>query len=127
MNTVGVVLAQTVIAAYRNRFDGDCGAYRLSEEFKMHDVVQDWLFQADALQTFFAAYKPKIDVFNLREHYEESYAFIGRELHRLIDEKFSGTYKGADIVLENLGCHWDGAQYIRFDLSLEGIAQRWNR
>ena len=127
MNTVGVVLAQTVIAACRSRFEGDYDAYHLSEEFKMHHVVQDWLFQADALQTYFAAYRDKIDVFNLREHYNESYAFIGKELHRLIDEKFRGKYKGADIVLENLGCHWDGAQYIRFDLHLDGIRQIWEQ
>jgi hypothetical protein len=120
-NTIGVVLAQTVIASYYNRFQNHLDKYKLSEEFKMRSILCDWFFQANVLRDFLRETENKIDPFALGKHYEEAKNYVLDGLKRLFDMKFGGKYKGADIHIDDLFFNWDGIFYIRAHVSLNGI------
>lgn len=120
-NTIGVVLAQTVIASYYDCFRKDNEKFRLSEEFKMRSIVCDWLYQANVLRSFLAETKGKIDPFVLGENMDAVRKYFADHLQKLIGEKFGGKYKGADIIVDNLFFNWDGVFYISLHVSLEGI------
>lgn len=120
-NTIGVVLAQTVISSYYNRFENCLDKYKLSEEFKMRSIVCDWLFQANVLREFLKETENKIDPFALEKHYDEAKNYVLKRLNRLIDLKFGGKYKGSDIKIDELFFNWDGVFYIRAHVTLNGI------
>lgn len=120
-NTIGVVLAQTVIASYYNRFQDNYEKFRYSEEFKMRSIVCDWLFQSNVLRTFVKETEGKIDPFALGDRHDEVVKYFVNHLNELIDEKFGGTYKGADIAIDHLYFNWNGVFYINFYIKLEDI------
>ncbi len=120
-NTIGVVLAQTVIASYYNRFCDNYEKFKLSEEFKLRSIVCDWLFQANVLRTFLKETKDKIDPFVLDDHYDAVKDYFVNHLNQLICEKFHGKYKGANIAIDNLYFNWNGVFYINFYIKLEDI------
>lgn len=120
-NTIGVVLAQTVIAGFYDRFSGSYEKFRLSEEFKLRGIVSDWLFQSNALRNFLAQTKGRIDPFALREHYAEARGSLKEHLQKLVRRKFGETYKGAEIVIDSLEFSWDGVFYISLHVALEKI------
>ncbi|WP_411678344.1 DUF4127 family protein [Caproicibacter sp.] len=120
-NTIGVVLAQTVIASYYNRFLGNAEKFRLSEEFKMRSIVCDWLYQANVLRSFLAETKGQIDPFALGGNRGSVEKYFRDRLNKLIREKFGGSYRGADIVIDDLFFQWDGVFYINLHVQLETI------
>jgi hypothetical protein len=120
-NTIGVVLAQTIIASYYNRFCDSYEKFRLSEEFKLRAIVSDWLCQANVLRSFLAETNGKIDPFALREHSGEAHDYFIDHLNELIRQKFAGKYKGADIVIDRLTFNWDGAFYFSLHVTLENM------
>lgn len=120
-NTVGVVLAQTVIAGYYGRFSGSYEKFRLSEEFKLRSIVCDWLCQSNVLRAFLAETKSRIDPFALRGHYGEAREYFKEHLDELVLRKFGGKYKDADIVIDSLEFSWDGAFYISLHVALEKL------
>lgn len=123
-NTIGVVLAQTVIAAYYDRFAKRAEQLRRSEEFKLRSIACDWFFQANALRSFLAqneAAETRIDPFRLGGGYDAVRQFIMEQLRRQFLEKFGSSYKGAAIVLDDLYFSWDGVFYIGASVKLEGF------
>lgn len=120
-NTIGVVLAHTVIASYYNRFEGLPHKYRLSEEFKLRSLVCDWLFQANALRRFLKETGGRLDPFALGTQYDEVKKSILDRLNQLLMDKFGGKYKGAPILIDDLFFNWDGIFYVRAHVTLEGI------
>ena len=121
-NTIGVVLAQAVIASYYDRFDADEEHFRLSEEFKLRSIVCDWLYQSNVLPRFLLAAAGKIDPYALQDHYEDVREYFEKDLKKMAEEKFGGRYKGASIAIRNLSFNWDGVFYIDFDVKLDGLA-----
>lgn len=119
-NTIGSVLAKTVIASYYHCFKNDPVKYHLSEEIKIRDIVCDWLYQSNVLFRFIIQTQNKIDPYKLGENYDQTVRFFENGLNELIDQKFNGSYKGAKIILQNLRFNWDGVFYIDFDIKLEG-------
>ncbi|WZL79134.1 DUF4127 family protein [Eubacteriales bacterium mix99] len=120
-NTIGVVLAQTVLASYYHRFQKSLRQFRLSEEFKLRSIVCDWLYQSNVLRSFLKETKGKLDPFALGENREATCSYFREHLDGLIHLKFGGKYKGADIVLDHLSFDWDGANFINLHVSLENI------
>lgn len=120
-NTIGVVLAQTVIAAYYDRFASDPGRFRLSEEFKLRSIVCDWLYQSNVLHRFLLETAGEIDPYALRDSYGSVKEYFELHLKEMIEEKFGGRYKGAGIAVRNLSFSWDGVFYIDFDIELNGL------
>lgn len=51
-NTIGVVLAQLVIASYYNGFCGRPEQLRRSEEFMASRLASDWLYQSNVLHRY---------------------------------------------------------------------------
>ncbi len=121
-NTIGVVLAQTIIASYYGRFADDPVRRRLSEEFKLRGIVCDWLFQSNVLLRFLRETAGKIDPYALRGDYGSVKAYFETHLKESIEEKFGGRYKGAAVAVRNLSFDWDGVFYINFDVGLDGPA-----
>lgn len=120
-NTIGVVLAKTVIASYYQCFENNYEKYRKLEETKVRDIVCDWLYQSNILFRFILETQDRINPYHLEASYNETVAYFEEGLNRLISEKFGGTYKNAPMVLKNLRFNWDGVFYIDFDVELEGV------
>lgn len=120
-NTIGVVLAQTVISSYYDCYDKDYELFCLAEEFKLRNIICDWLYQSVVLQIFMRDKNPAIDPYSLGSHYNGVKKFFVQEIRKQIQLKFDGMYKGAEIRLENLYFNWDGVFYINFDIKLKGI------
>lgn len=117
-NTIGVVLAKTVIASYYQCFKNDNKKYQLLEEIKVRDIICDWLFQSNLLFKFILNTVNRINPYQLKSNYEETKHFFENGLNEMIIEKFQGYYKGAPIVLKNLRFDWDGVFYIDFEIEL---------
>lgn len=118
-NTIGVVLAQTVIASYYNRFQDNYEKFKLAEEFKVRNIICDWLYQANVLRAFLAETKDSIDPFHLGNRYGEVVNYFTQHLYEKIEELFNGRYKGTKIVIDNLYFNWDGVFYINFNIKLD--------
>jgi len=121
-NTIGVVLAQTVISSYYHRFCDDYEKFKLSEEFKLRSIVCDWLFQSNVLHTFLFETKDKINPFALLEQYDKVQDYFITHLNQMILDKFSGKYKAADIIIDHLSFNWDGVFYVNMHVRLDDIA-----
>jgi hypothetical protein len=120
-NTIGVVLAQTAIASYYHNFSDSYEKFKLSEEFKLRSIVCDWLFQSNVLRTFLKETKDKINPFALDDSYEQVKNYFITHLTQMINEKFKGKYKGADIAIDHLYFNWNGVFYINFYIKLENM------
>ena len=120
-NTIGVVLAQAIIASYYHRFTENYEKFKLSEEFKLRNIICDWLYQSNVLHKFLLQSKDKIDPYALAGDYENVKQYFVNHLNEWILDKFNGKYKGAKIVIHNLSFNWDGVFYINFDIELDGL------
>ena len=120
-NTIGVVLAQTVISSYYHRFSNDYEKFKRAEEFKLRSILCDWLFQSNVLHTFLLETQGKINPYALQTHYDEVENYFINHLNQMVLEKFNGKYKGADITIDHLYFNWDGVFYINFYVKLEDI------
>lgn len=120
-NTVGQVLAETVIASYSNGYVGMPKQYRAMEQMKMHAMVSDWLFQSNVLHRFLLETQGRIDPYALREHYDETLAYVTKGLNRILAEKFGEAYKGASVELTDVFFNWDMVFMINFGVKLEGL------
>lgn len=120
-NTIGVVLAHTILASYYNRMENDRERLQRSEEFKLRSIVCDWLYQSNVLHRFLRETQGKIDPYALGEQYETVRSYFETHLRQMIDNKFGGRYKGAEVVIRNLSFNWDGVFYIDFDIGLDGL------
>lgn len=117
-NTIGVVLAHTMIASYYNSFSRDVQRLRISEEFKIRSIICDWLYQSNVLHDFLRETFWKVDPYALGSHYESTRDYFMAHLNQLIQEKFHGTYQDAQIVLQDVSFQWDGVFYINLDVAL---------
>lgn len=124
-NTIGVVLAQTIIASYYHNFSDSYEKFRRSEEFKLRSIVCDWLFQSNVLRTFLKETKETINPFALDDFYDTVKKYFIQHLNQLIEEKLKGSYKGADIAIDNLYFNWNGVFYVNFYIKLENIEFIW--
>lgn len=117
-NTIGVVLAQTVIASYYGCFAEDPEKLLRMEEMKVRDIVCDWLYQSNVLYRFLLETKSRINPYHLGDHYGEAQKYFVDHLNEEIRKKFGGVYKGRKIELEDLRFNWDGVFYIDFNIRL---------
>lgn len=120
-NTVGVVLAETVIASYYNGYADMPRQYRAMEEMKMHAIVADWLFQSNVLHRFLLETRGRIEPYALGENTEEALEYVQKGLEQIITEKFGESYKGAKITVKDLFFNWDMVFMANFSVSLEGL------
>lgn len=120
-NTIGVVLAKIVIAGYYGCFSNDFANYRRLEEIKVRDIICDWLYQSNVLFKFILSTGGRIDPYHLGIHYTETKDYFEAGLKEMINEKFQGVYKRADIVLKDLRFNWDGVFYMDFQVELRGL------
>lgn len=120
-NTIGVVLAQTVIASYYHRFQDNYEKFKLAEEFKLRSIVCDWLFQSNVLHKFLLETQGRINPYALQNHYDEVKNYFIDHLNQMILEKFDRKYKGAVITIDNLYFNWDGVFYINFYIKLDDM------
>lgn len=120
-NTVGVVLAETVIASYYNGYADMPKQYRAMEQMKMHAIVADWLFQSNVLHRFLLETRDRINPYGLDKYYAETLEYVTNGLNKIIREKFGETYKGANVVLTDLFFNWDMVFMINFGVQLEGL------
>ena len=120
-NTVGVVLAETIIASYYNGYADMPKQYRAMEQMKMHAIVSDWLFQSNVLHRFLLETRGRINPYALSENYSETLEYVASGLKKIIAEKFGETYKGASIELTDLFFNWDMVFMPNFGINLEGL------
>ena len=120
MNTVGVVLAQTVIAAYYHGFESMPLQKKRSDEFLAGSLCADWLCQSNVLHHFLMETRGRIDPYGLEANYDEAEAYFRRELQSLLNQKFPNGLKGGYPKLEGVKFHWDGVFYYELDVSLCG-------
>ncbi len=120
-NTIGVVLAQTVISSYYDCYAHDYELFQAAEEFKLRNIICDWLYQSVVLQNCRKDFNGDVDPYHLGTNYERVQQYFVQEIRKEIQLKFGGIYKGAEIELDNLYFNWDGVFYINFDIKLDGI------
>lgn len=120
-NTVGVVLAETVIASYYQGYAGMPKQYRAMEEMKMHAIVADWLFQSNVLHRFLLETRGRIDPYALNGDEREALTYIREGLEKIIGEKFGPLYKGAQVKIENLFFNWNMVFMANFGIRLDGL------
>lgn len=118
-NTIGVVLAQAMIASYYHTWPANPTRQRLMEEFTITSIVADWLYQSNVLHAFYMETKDRIDPYSLKGHYAQTVDYFKTRLGRLISERFAAGYRGKKIVINDLSFNWDGVFYIRLDVRLQ--------
>lgn len=111
-NTIGVVLAQTVIAAHEHGFSAPAQLDAMKRQ-KAHALIADWLFQSNVLPWFLKETEGKIDPFALKKHAGEALTFIVSHLEPLARETLGAVH------LENPGFDWDMARMFTFDVRLD--------
>ena len=112
-NTIGVVLAQTVIAAHENGFAGRPAQLDAMKRQNAHALIADWLFQSNVLPQFLKETEGKIDAFALGDHAGEALDCIVSRLKPLIRETLGHVH------IENPGFDWDMARMFTFDVRLD--------
>lgn len=120
-NTVGLVLAETVIASYYKGYANMPKEYQAMEEMKVHAMAADWLFQSNVLHQFLLENRERINPYALKADYDETYAYVKNGLEAIINQKFGPCYKGARICIENLFFNWDMVFMINFTVRLDGL------
>lgn len=118
-NTIGVVLAQLVIASYYRRQAPDERRQRLAEEFTFSSIVRDWLYQSVALHEFYPYAEGRIEPYRLADDYPKTVDYFRDNLNRLISENFPEGYRGKKPFIKELCFDWDGVFYIRLRIGLE--------
>ena len=119
-NTIGVVLAQLVIAAYYRDEAPDDRRQKMMEEFTFSCIVRDWLYQSVALHEFYLHAKGRIEPYELGGHYQETADYFRENISRLMRENFPAGYRGKKPEITELYFDWDGIFYIRLRIGLKG-------
>ena len=120
-NTIGVVLAQLVIASYYNGFCGRPEQLRRSEEFMASRLASDWLYQSNVLHRYLAETAGTVDPYALGRHYRDAVEYFRHGLQALLDEKFTAGIRGRRPIVDTLQFQWDGIFYIRLHVRLEEV------
>ena len=120
-NTIGVVLAQLVIASYYNGFCGRPEQLRRSEEFMASRLASDWLYQSNVLHRYLAETAGTVDPYALGRHYGDAAEYFRHGLQALLDEKFTAGIRGRRPIVDTLQFQWDGIFYIRLHVRLEEV------
>lgn len=115
-NTVGVVLAQLVIASYYQGFQNMPEQLAQSRRFMKEHLVADWIYQANVLPHYLEKTRGTVDPYALNEHMEDAVADFHREIQGLIDRKFPDGLFGKPIRLVELQFQWNGAFYVRLSV-----------
>lgn len=111
-NTVGVVLAQLVIASYYKSFREIPEKLQLSRNFLLEHVAADWLYQSNVMLQYLAETQNKCNPYALDEHYHDTVAYFKLHIQQLLNEKFPDGLFGKRIVLKDLCFQWNGVFYI---------------
>ena len=120
-NTIGVVLAQLVIASYYNGFCGRPEQLRRSEEFMASRLASDWLYQSNVLHRYLVETAGTVDPYALGRHYGDAAEYFRHGLQALLDEKFTTGLRGRRPIVDTLQFQWDGIFYIRLHVRLEEV------
>lgn len=120
-NTIGVVLAQLVIASYYNGFCGRPEQLRRSEEFMASRLASDWLYQSNVLHRYLVETAGTVDPYALGRHYGDAAEYFRHGLQALLDEKFTAGIRGRRPIVDTLQFQWDGIFYIRLHVRLEEV------
>lgn len=119
-NTIGTVLAETiVISYYKEKAVSETRRLAMVER-KLHAITADWLFQSNVLHRFLKETEGRIDPYALKDHYGEALDFVKAGLNELLAEKFGGRFDGKTIQLENMRFDWDFVFMLNFDVHLNG-------
>ena len=117
-NTIGLVLAQTILSGYFQDKKTCLHRQNLQDEFTASAIVRDWLYQSNVLHSFYAYAKGCIDPYQLGDSYQSTVHYFTENLQHLIREYFPHGYKGKKMMLDELSFDWDGVFYIRLHISL---------
>lgn len=112
-NTIGVVLAQTVIAAHEHGFFDLPAQLDAMKRQKAHALIADWLFQSNVLPQFLKETENKLDPFALGIHAQYALRCIMSRLEPLARETLG------PVTLENPGFDWDMARMFTFDVRMD--------
>ena len=120
-NTNGVVIAQTMIAAYYHCFQNMEEQEERSDTFLARALICDWLCQANVAPAFMKEYAPShgINPFRLAECIDEVTEYYTKSLEEQLSEKLSHQLKGKRILLKRVRFNWNGAFYFAADCALE--------
>lgn len=123
-NTIGVVLAQMVIAAFYRDKASNPRRQQMMEEFTFSSIVRDWLYQSVALHEFCVEMRRKIDLYDLGSHYQQTEDYFHSSIKSLIEEHFPNGYRNKRPVIRELCFDWDGVFYIRLGIELKKMGER---
>ncbi|NLC31944.1 MAG: DUF4127 family protein [Clostridiales bacterium] len=118
-NTIGLVLAQTVIASYFKDQPENELRQKLMEEFTISSIVRDWLYQSNVLHKFLLETENRIDPYLMGGFYDETVEYFKVNIQKLMTEYSPQGYKGKKMILDELCFDWDGVFYIRLKVSLQ--------
>ena len=116
-NTVGVVLAQLVIASYYQGFQNMPEQLERSRRFMTEHLVADWIYQSNVLPKYLEKTRDTVDPYALDDHMGEAVADFRREIQNMIGQKFPNGLFGKPIRLENLEFQWNGVFYVRLSVA----------
>lgn len=120
-NTNGMCLAHAVIHAYYETVGFEGGNRLKSEEFCAMKIIEDWLFQANALhmgeREVVKRYPGKSPYF-VADIHDEIANYMGEEVINLIDKEFAGIFKGKNVEISNFRMPWDRVHELHFDIKL---------
>jgi hypothetical protein len=119
-NTIGVVLAQTSIAAYYSIHNEENFNSVAQKEFTLRKIIEDWLYQAQTLNEL-ACLKDhfsNINLYNVGESTEYVTKLIFDLLSDKINNEFNGRFSQKKVTLENISLPWNRVFETDFDLKL---------
>ena len=117
-NTIGVVLAQIVIAGYYRGFRDLPLQRKRSEEFMASRLASDWLYQSNVLHRFLLETHGQIDPYSLRADYGKTVLYFRDGLQKMLDEKFPQGLRGGKPTVREISFQWDGVFYISLNIAL---------
>lgn len=123
-NTIGVVLAQTIIAAYYQCHQDLPAQRKVSEEFKARSLVADWLCQSNVLHWFLQDNLEKgspVNPYQLGEDREQVTALFQEKLRQKMAENFPEGLQNSPLELSHFSFDWDGAFFFRVKVGLPGL------
>ena len=121
-NTNGMCLAHAVIHAYYETVDFKGGSRQKSDEFCVRKIIEDWLFQANALHTGIkelAKRYPGKSPYKIMDIHDEISTFVGNETTRLIGVEFGGVMKGKKVEISNFKMPWGRIHDLQFILKMD--------
>ena len=121
-NTNGMCLAHGVIHAYYESVSFKGGNRLESEKFCAMKIIEDWLFQANAL--YMGADEvvkryPEKSPYYVSDIHDEIADFMGEEVRKLIDKEFGGVIKGKKVEISNFRMPWDRVHELHFDIEMK--------